>query len=463
MQAPQASSRLPQRSAGWASLAIALSLVVWLGPSAIAEGLPGPRVMGGAPALGDQVTVGIIMRDGDRWPKVCTSVLWKPRVLLTAAHCLTKSGTSTVVDGVKAFPPGIAIQAYSNIQPNASPIAVTGIHRPDGYLSEGTQVSPNDIAAIVLASDLAPSAITRLATTAEVDALAQRGAPVTMIGYGQAGPGVENNVPNALSLPLTRLWLDAPLGDVFLASTSNGRDACPGDSGAPVIATGASGTLLLGTQAGASGPCFGRSEGATVNLLAMGYLGMLNAALGQAGYPLIPGPAQGIGAVTRNREVTVTWQPPLIAPEAAVAYEVIGADGSIACSTPTTSCVLPDLPDGTYAFTVRSRNGQGEGDAPIVGASATVAGPSRMAAPWKKKGRIAIRSLAGSSSAVVQRYEVRDQRGRIVCTINGKRAQLKVPTCTLPKRAGTYRFRVRAITQMGTTAWSARSKAIRVD
>lgn len=462
MHGAQAHRARPTSSGAWACVVTALTLIVALSPPAIAQGPPTPRVMGGTPAVGDRVTVGIIMRDGDRWPKVCTAVLWKPRVLLTAAHCLTKSGTSTVVDGVKAFPPGIAIQAFSNIQPNASPIAVTGIHRPDGYLSEGTQVSPNDIAAIVLASDLAPSAITRLATTAEVEALAQQGAPVTMIGYGQAGPGVENNVPNALSLPLARLWLDAPLGNVFLASTNNGRDACPGDSGAPVISTGSSGTLLLGTQAGASGPCFGRSEGATVNLLAMGYLAMLNAALGQAGYPLIPGPAQDIRATARNREVTVSWQPPLIAPEAAVAYEVIGADGSMACSTASTNCVLPDLPDGTYAFTVRSRNTQGEGDAPVATSTVMVAGPSRLPAPWKKKGRVAFRSLAGTSSAVVQRYELQDQRGRTLCTITGKRARLKVPTCKLPKGAGTYRFRVRAVTQMGTTAWSPRSKVIRV-
>jgi len=152
----------------------------------------------------------------------------------------------------------------------------------------------------------------------------------------------------------------------------------------------------------------------------------------------------------------------LIAPEAAVAYEVIGADGSMACSTASTNCVLPDLPDGTYAFPVRSRNTQGEGDAPVATSTAMVAGPSRLPAPWKKKGRVAFRSLAGTSSAVVQRYELQDQRGRTLCTITGKRARLKVPTCKLPKGAGTYRFRVRAVTQMGTTAWSPRSKVIRV-
>lgn len=408
------------------------------------------------------MTVGIIMRDGDRWPKVCTAALWKPRVLLTAAHCLTKAGSSTVVDGVKAFPPGIAIQAFSNIQPNASPIGVIGIQRPADYVTSGPQVNPNDIAAIVLASDLAPSAITRLATTAEVQQLAEQGAPITMIGYGQAGPGVANNIPNAVSLPLVRLLLDADLGDIFLASTTDGRDACPGDSGAPVISTGASGTLLLGTQAGASGPCFGKADGATVNLLAMGYLDVLNTALAQAGYPLVPGPVQGISATARNRDVTVTWNTPGIAPEAVVGYEVLRPDGSVACSTASTSCLIPGLADGTYAYAVRPVNPQGEGDALATTASAEVAGPKRLTRPWRKGGRLAIRSLVGTSSAVVERYEVRDQRGRILCTITGKRARAKVPTCALPKRAGAYRFRVRAITQMGTTAWSPRSKLIRV-
>ncbi|MFM8896594.1 MAG: fibronectin type III domain-containing protein, partial [Actinomycetales bacterium] len=379
-----------------------------------------------------------------------------------AAHCLTKSGTATVVDGVKVYPPGIAIAAFSNIQPNASPIAVIGINRPDGYASAGPQVNPNDIAALVLASDLAPSAGTRLASTAEADRLAQQGAPVTMIGYGQAGPGVDNNVPNAVSLPITGLRPDSTLGDVFLVSTTDGRDACPGDSGAPVFATGPSGTLLLGTQAGASGPCFGRTEGATINFLAMGYLDVLNAALAQAGYPLVPGPAQGLQSRARNRDVTVAWEPPAIAPGAVVDYEVIGSDGSIGCSTAATSCTVSDLPDGRYAFTVRSRNVQGEGDAPLAAQSVLVAGPHRMARPWIRKGRIAFRSLVGTSSAVVERYQVRDQRGRIVCTVVGRRAKARVPTCSLPKARGAYRFRVRAVTEMGTTAWSPRTKIVRV-
>jgi len=443
-------------------LVTALGLALATGPLAQAATEPTPRVMGGAPAVGDQVAVGIIMRDGDRWPKVCTAALWKPRILLTAAHCLTKSGTSNVVDGVKAFPPGIAIQAYSNIQPNASPIGVLGIQRPEGYVSTGPEVKANDIAAIVLNSDLAPTAITRLATTAEVDRLVQQQGPVTMIGYGQTGPGIANNLPNAVTLPLTQLVTDSALGDIFLAATTDGRDACPGDSGAPVIATGATGTLLLGTQAGASGPCFGRPEGATINLLAMGYLDLLNAALAQAGYPLVPGPAQQITATARNRVVTMAWAAPAIAPEAVVAYEVIGRDGSIACTTASTSCSIRGLADGDYSFTVRSRNAEGEGDAPSATASAMVAGPKRMSRPWPRNGRLAYRSLEGISSAVVKRYQVRDQRGRIVCTITGKRANRKVLSCALPTRPGAYRFQVRAITQMGTTTWSPRSKVIRI-
>ncbi|MBU6245706.1 MAG: trypsin-like serine protease [Actinomycetales bacterium] len=447
-----------------------MALCLPVSSPALAQGAPSPRVMGGTPAVGDRVAAAIIMREGDSWPKVCTAVLWKPRVLLTAAHCVTKSGTSANVDGVKAFPPGVEIQAYSNIQPNASPIAVTGIVRPDGYVNAGTQVSPNDIAAIVLASDLAPTAVTRLATRVEVERMAQQAAPATMIGYGQAGPGVQNSIPNAVSFPVTRLWLGAPLGDVFLARTSNGQDACPGDSGAPVLATGGSGTLLLGNQAGASGPCFGRPEGATVNFLAMGYLPMLNAALAQAGYAPIPGPPGQPTATARNREVIITWQAPAIAPQAVIGYDVLDASGASVCMTATTTCTIPKRPDGTYAYTVRSRNADGEGDA-AVSTSAVVAGPTRLAAPWAAKatgsragraGRVVVRfhGLGRTSSAVVTRYLVRDQRGRIVCTITGRQARAKVPSCTLAKRSGKARLRVRAVTEMGTTRWSPPSRPI---
>lgn len=452
------------------SLTGVVALCLPVSSAALAQGAPIPRVMGGSPALGDRVAVAIIMREGDSWPKVCTAVLWKPRVLLTAAHCVTKSGTSTNVDGVKAFPPGIEIQAYSNIQPNASPIPVTGIVRPDGYVNSGTQVSPNDVAAIVLASDLAPTAVTRLATRVEVERMAQQAAPATMIGYGQAGPGVQNSIPNAVSLPVTRLWLGAPLGDVFLAHTSNGQDACPGDSGAPVLATGSSGTLLLGNQAGASGPCFGRPEGATVNFLAMGYLPMLNTALAQAGYSPIPGPPVQPTATARNRDVIVAWQAPAIAPQAVIGYEVLDASGASVCTTAAMTCTVPKRPDGSYAYTVRSRNADGEGDA-ALSTTADVARPTRLAAPWAAKakgsragraGGVVIRfhGLARSSSAVVIRYLVRDQRGRIVCTISGRQARARFPMCVLARRAGKARLSVRAVTQMGTTRWSPRSKPI---
>lgn len=404
------------------------------------------------------------MRNGDSWSTVCSAALWKPRILLTAAHCLTKPGSGASVDAVKAFPPGIAIEAYSNAQPNASPVAVQGWWRPDGYVNSGSQVSPNDIAAIVLATDLAPSAITRLATTDEVNQLATQRGPSQLIGYGQAGPGVANNIPNSISLPVSRLWLGSPLGDLFLAQTGNGQDACPGDSGSPVLATTAAGTLLLGNQAGAGGPCFGRAEGSTINLLAMGYLPVLNSALMQASYALIPGAPQAITATGRNRDVIVTWSPPQIAPEWVVGYDVIDAGGAVACQSTTTSCRIPSLPDGTYGYTVRARNGEGEGDAPIRTATATIAAPSRLPAPWTRKQagtrRLVLRTLAGTSSAVVASYQVRDQRGRVICTIRKPSPSRKLLTCPLPKPPGRYRFQVRADTQMGTTPWSPASKAV---
>lgn len=425
-----------------------------------------PRVMGGTPAPGNGAVVAIIMRNGDTWSTVCSAALWKPRVLLTAAHCLTKPGSGAPVDAVKVFPPGIAIEAYSNVQPNASPIAVQGWWRPDGYQNTGSQVSPRDIAAIVLASDLAPSTITRLATTDEVNQLATQRGFSQLIGYGQAGPGVANNVPNSVSLPVTRLWLGSPLGDLFLAQTGNGQDACPGDSGSPVLTTTTAGTLLLGNQAGAGGPCFGRTEGSTINLLAMGYLPVLNSALMQASYALVPSSPQAITATGRNRDVVVTWSAPAIAPEWVVGYDVVDASGAVVCQSVTTTCRIPKLPDGTYGYTVRARNGEGEGDAPIRTATATIAAPSRLPAPWTRKQggklRLVVRTLAGVSSAVVTSYQIRDRRGRVVCTLRNPAVSRKVLTCPLPKRPGTYRFQVRANTQMGTTRWSPASRAITV-
>ena len=406
------------------------------------------------------MTVEIVMRDGDRWTTQCTAALWKPRVLLTAAHCLTKSGGGTVVDEVKVFPPGAAVPASVDVQSSASPIPVAAIVRPDGYTNLGTLVERDDIAAIVLASDLAASPITRLATFSEVLRLVVSGSPVMTTGYGQTGPGLTSELPNTVSLPLVSLAHSDDLGEYFLAGTGAGRGSCPGDSGSPVISNGASGTVLLGILAGSSGPCYGQPEGTTINFRAMGYLKVLNDALAQAGLPLVPGSPEGIEATVRNRNLLVSWGAPVIAPEAVVDYEIIGSDGHIACSTQDTRCEIRGLSDGTYQFFVRSRNAQGEGnDFPII-KPIRVAGPSRMARPWLKQGRLAFRTLVGTSSAVIEQYQVRDSRGQQVCAITDIRTQQRVQTCELPTGQGTDRYQVRAVTQMGTTAWSPSSKPI---
>jgi hypothetical protein len=133
---------------------------------------------------------------------------------------------------------------------------------------------------------------------------------------------------------------------------------------------------------------------------------------------------------------------------------------------------VPDLADGTYAYTVRSRNAENEGDAmPISADPAVVAAPTQLPAPKLVKAAngktsIVFQTLAGTSSAAVTSYTVRDNKNKVLCKGLPKGAGSLVrttATCeSLPTKPGTYRFTVQALTEMGNTPISRPSRPLRI-
>lgn len=432
---------------------------------------PESRIYGGVPVPGDTRVVALSIFDGSRFSRSCTGAMWKPNLILTNAHCVTNIGSTTPVAGVAVFPPGSTAVRFANYLEGQSSVRVVGQWVSPGYANTSTNVEPNDVAVLLLDQELAPSGFTRLATTDEVARWTVQQAPIDHVGYGLIGPGQSTNVPQATTLPLVVFDPTSRFGSVFRTAQSPTQGICSGDSGSPAYRVDPAGVYLLGVMAGGSAPCISSTSTQfnNVGFFGMGYLPTLNESLRAAGRPTIPSAPQDITASARNTEITVRWQAPAVSPESVVGYDVVDGNGAVVCAATDTLCTVAQLPDGQYQFNVRSRNAEGEGDALPGGASAEVRAPAKMQAPRvrKVKGapRITFRTLAGSTSAVVEAYVVRDGKDNTICRIDlatDRQRNARTLNCALPDRPGTYRFTVRALTEMGNTPPSARSAPHRV-
>lgn len=455
------------RRAPVVALSAIVALLALLAPSAQAVS-PTPRVYGGAVATGSPLAVALALKEGGQWSGECTGALWKPRLVITAAHCVTASGSGANIDGIAVFPPGVRAVIYSNLGPQgASPAQVVGILKAADYVEANTTVDPNDIAILVLDRDLAPSAYSRLATGTELRRWVTQSASIDHVGYGLTGPNQPTFEPYAVSLPLVSFTATSRLGPVFGTAQSATQGVCPGDSGSPASRTEGGALLLLGPMAGGNGPCSDMPTPSNIGVAAMGYVPLLNQALTAVGMPTIPSPPTAVSVAGRNRDAVVSWTAPEISPDTVVAYDVTNAAGSVVCQSTSSPCTVPNQPDGEHQFWVRARNAQGEGGSSVDPGAVVIAPPTQLPPPRivREGGRrvISFTGLGTRSSAVVTAYVVRTTSGKVLCRGVPSDPRMTDLTCaTLPKKRGTYRVVVRALTQMGATPWSAPSGSLRV-
>lgn len=428
---------------------------------------PQPRIYGGTPATGNPGVAALAINTGSSWSSSCSAAVWKPRILLTAAHCATANGSTQNVAGLAVFPPGAVAIQYSNTGPQgASSANVIQILKPADYANVSTRVEPNDFAIVVLDSDIGPGYYNRLATSAELTRWAADLYPGTIMGYGLTAPDQLPTIPMLATVPIDTYEPDSRYGPVFSVGQSASVGVCSGDSGGPTFATNAAGErLLLGVNSGSAGGCVADFQGdyLMIGFTAIDYLGLVNQALTTAGYPTIPSAPTNLTLTAVNDSVVAAWDPPATSAETVVGYEVLTPDGTVVCSTSDVTCTIPALAPGTHSFTVRARNAHGEGNALPASISAQVVPPTQMAPPEVTNKGISFRTLVGRTSAVVTQYRVIDVRGKRICTLRDFSPTATRLRCPLPTTPGTYRFRVLAVTEMGTTPPSglSRKKTIR--
>jgi hypothetical protein len=255
-------------------VAIFALLIGFIYPSAQA-------VVGGTDATGSGFVVALRVDLGGNLQTACTGGLWKPKIVVTAAHCVVTEGTSDVVaaSSVNIYSQGANVS-------NSRPVAkATAIILSEGYTNSSTGfVEKNDIAFLILDKEIGTPLINRLASEAEVAAATANGKKLNFFGYGQTAKDSEVSL---IPLTLTQIPFQFLGAKTYVyGKTPAGAGACFGDSGGPVVLSTATENLLVGPVAGGSGtPCYPEIKSrAVLALVASNFTALAKTALTTAGY-----------------------------------------------------------------------------------------------------------------------------------------------------------------------------------
>jgi hypothetical protein len=448
------------------AIAVGLAGVLLLTPSATASEAAAtrePRLMAAGDATGTPFATALISL-GQGSYGICTAGIWKPNVLLTAAHCVIDETTGGYIDpnSFVVVNPGSPFRVTTSGVEGATGVKVVRSFVVDGFQLSGADVPANDIAYVVLDQPIGSVTFSRLATTVELARWLQTGVPVSALGYGFPSPiDRTTDVPRGAALPIARVLDDfrGSSGLTVLSSKLSGIDACSGDSGGPRYVIENDAPLLLANIAG--GSCNGFPGTGVIGFTGMSYRPLANQALTVAGLPTIPSRPVEVKASRVADSTTVWWNTPEDSAQTVVGYDVLDSTGALLCSTSTTSCAFPTGVNGVEGMSVRARNAQGEGDAALSPEAEVIQAeaPSATVRKAKTKKKPVRINITAVDYPAVNQYRVTTPQGKTVCTIDPAASPLQ---CTVKRGKGRYRFRVVAVTPQGESVPSAMSKAVRV-
>jgi len=314
---------------------------------------PANAVVGGADATGSGFVVAVRVDLPGDLQTACTGGLWKPKIVVTAAHCMVAEGTSNVANAseVHVYAQGVNVTGARPVA-SATAIILTG-----GYSNSSTGfVEANDLAFLILDKEVGTPLISRLASESEAAAATVLGKKMNFFGYGQTAK--ESDV-SMIPLTLSQTPFQFLGGKTYLyGKSASGTGACFGDSGGPVILQTETENLLIGPVAGGSGaPCYPEiKERAVLGLVASNFTDLVKTALTTAGYSAdeaftTPRPTLKKGTFTAKtvlKKIGVTT-----ASSTSVKFVGVKAKPKNACVATATSVSVKAKGTCTLTFTVK--------------------------------------------------------------------------------------------------------------